>query len=721
MSTHGRLPLRMTGGMAAIVAGLLPIAARAADLEEIIVTSRKQPELASRVPATLTVLSQTQLVDSNAHDLIQMAERVPGMVFSRAPDDGLALTIRGIGTPARSQAFDQSVALFLDGVFLAKGRLYPEAFFDLERIEVLKGPQSAVLGKNTSVGAITLVSREPGNTLAGEFRAEYEAEKGGYVFNAASDVPLSSSTAVRIAVQRLDTNGWVKNEATGRNVPEDDDLGTRLTLRSTAIAGLTATVRFQHSESERIGTGMQLVAPDGTLPYETVLDDHSRAYTTLGRGGDSLHSVRSSIADASLIWALGRNQLVSQSSYVAYRSHYADDLDFNESDHVNFLRHEDYRQIAQELRFESSPDQPISYRLGASYLASQWNSVENQIWATPGYPPGTLDAGQLFNGPFVNDFRQHTGSEALFGLINWHVADQWRATLGLRETHETKDVLYGRTASAPLTKWNTLFNPPFAVTPLSFGATFMDGNASLQWSATDSTQWYVTVGRGTKLGGFAETNGVPHADPAVDARIETEVTHDYELGVKSALLGRRLRLNAAVFDMEIDNFQDTTFNGIAFVTINLPARSRGAEWEVAWQVNDAWQIGGAATYADASENINGARFPMTQAPKWTAVASAEYARPLGATLKWRARIDGRYRAVMYNQRGGLFPSSSFDTIGVLLALEQQRGRWGVELVGRNLNNRVTADFSGPTPDPTAPMSSAPARLRTVTISGWARF
>ena len=386
-----------------------------------------------------------------------------------------------------------------------------------------------------------------------------------------------------------------------------------------------------------------------------------------------------------------------------------------------FVSRDTFRQIAQELRFESSPDQPISYRLGASYLASQWNSVENQIWATPGYPPGTLDAGQLFNGPFVNDFRQHTGSEALFGLINWHVADQWRATLGLRETHETKDVLYGRTASAPLTKWNTLFNPPFAVTPLSFGATFMDGNASLQWSVTDSTQWYVTVGRGTKLGGFAETNGVPHADPAVDARIETEVTHDYELGVKSALLGRRLRLNAAVFDMEIDNFQDTTFNGIAFVTINLPARSRGAEWEVAWQVNDAWQIGGAATYADASENINGARFPMTQAPKWTAVASAEYARPLGATLKWRARIDGRYRAVMYNQRGGLFPSSSFDTIGVLLALEQQRGRWGVELVGRNLNNRVTADFSGPTPDPTAPMSSAPARLRTVTISGWARF
>ena len=721
MSAHAPLAQKAKVGLAAVVASLLAMAAHAAELEEIVVTSRKQPELASRVPATLSVLPQAQLAESNAHDLVQAAELVPGMVFSRAPDDGLALTIRGIGTPARSQAFDQSVALFLDGVFLAKGRLYPQAFFDLERIEVLKGPQSALLGKNTSVGAITLVSREPGKTMGGEFRADYEAEQGGFVLNAAGDVPLSGSTSVRIAVQRLDTNGWVKNEATGREVPEDDYVGTRLTLRSTAIAGLTATLRFQHSESERIGSAMQLVAPAGTWPGETVLDDRSRAYTTLGRSGDSLHIVRTSIADANLIWALGRHQLVSQSSYVGYRSHNVDDLDFNTSDHVNFLRHEDYRQVAQELRLESALDQSVSYRFGASYLASQWHSVEDQVWATPNFPPGAPNAGQLFNGPFVNDFSQRTRSAGVFGLVDWRIADPWRATLGLRETRETKDVLYGRTADAPLTLWNTVINPPFPVTPLSFGESFTDGDFSLQWSATDSTQLYVTISRGTKLGGFVETNGVPNGNPAVDARIKTEVTHDVELGVKSVLMARKLWLSAALFDLEIDNFQDTTFNRTAFVTLNLPARSRGAEFEARWQVSDAWLFGSAATYADASEDINGTSFPMTQAPKWTANVSAEYVRPLGAALRWRTRIDGRHRSVMYNQRGGLFPSTSFDTIGLLLAIESQDGRWGCDLAGRNLGHRVTADFSGPTPDPTAPLSSAPARFRTVTISGWTRF
>ena len=677
--------------------------------------------MASQVPATLTVLSQLELAESNTQDLMQMAELVPGMVFSRAPDDGLGLTVRGIGTPARSQAFDQSVALFLDGVFLAKGRLYPQAFFDLERVEVIKGPQSALLGKNTSVGAITLVSRQPGSTLASEFRADYEAEKGGYVLNAASDVPLSTSTAVRIAVQRLDTNGWVKNEATGRNVPEDIDLGTRLTLRTTAIAGLTATVRLQHSESERIGSAMQLVAPAGTRPYETVLDDRSQAYTTLGRGGDSLHVVRSSMVGATLDWALGKQHVVLESSYVGYRAHYADDLDFNPSDDVNFLRREDYRQIEEDLRFESAQDQAIQYRLGVSHLESQWDSVEQQLWATPGFPHGSPLAGQLFNGPFVNDFRQHTRSAAVFGLLSWQFADQWRSIVGLRETHETKNVLYGRTAEAPLTLWNTVFNPPFPVTPLRFGDTFTDGNVGLQWSPTNATQWYVTFSHGTKLGGYVETNGVAHANPAVDARIETEMTRDYEVGVKSSFLGRRVRLNAALFDMEIANFQDTTFNGTAFVTINLPARSRGAELEATWQLTDAWQFGGAVTYADATENINGTRFPMTQAPTWTANASAEFVGPLGTVLRWRARVDTRHRSLMYNQRGGLFPSTSFDTIGMLLAIEHQNGRCGIDLAGRNLGNRVTADFSGPTPDPTAPPSSTPARLRTVTVSGWVKF
>jgi iron complex outermembrane recepter protein len=130
------------------------------------------------VPITMTVISGGAFAASDVTNLVQIANYVSGMVFSRAPDDGLALSFRGVGTPARTQSFDQSVALFLDGLFLAKGRLYTQALFDVAQIEFTKGTESAVLGKNASVGAISVTSREPGDTFSGEARYGGTAARG---------------------------------------------------------------------------------------------------------------------------------------------------------------------------------------------------------------------------------------------------------------------------------------------------------------------------------------------------------------------------------------------------------------------------------------------------------------------------------------------------------------------------------------------------------------
>ncbi|HWS63681.1 MAG TPA: TonB-dependent receptor plug domain-containing protein [Steroidobacteraceae bacterium] len=148
-------------------------------LQEIVVTAQKRDQAAQDVPITVTVLTADALVASDSKDLFQLANYVPGMVFSRAPDDGLALSFRGVRTGARSQAFDQSVALFLNGLCLAKGRLYSQALFDVRQIEFTKGTESSLLGKNASVGAISIVTREPGSTLAGQVLGTAEVEHGG--------------------------------------------------------------------------------------------------------------------------------------------------------------------------------------------------------------------------------------------------------------------------------------------------------------------------------------------------------------------------------------------------------------------------------------------------------------------------------------------------------------------------------------------------------------
>jgi len=192
--------------MAATTAVLWPTDRAFGDaLQEIVVTAQKRDQAAQDIPITVTVLTADALVASDSKDLFRLANYVPGMVFSRAPDDGLALSFRGVGTGARSQAFDQSVALFLNGLFLAKGRLYSQALFDVRQIEFTKGTESSLLGKNASVGAISVVTREPGSTLAGEVLGTAEVEHGGGTVDGAIDVPLGDKAAVRVAGHYNDT------------------------------------------------------------------------------------------------------------------------------------------------------------------------------------------------------------------------------------------------------------------------------------------------------------------------------------------------------------------------------------------------------------------------------------------------------------------------------------------------------------------------------------
>ena len=692
-------------------------------LTEIIVTARKRPQLIDEVPLAITALTAPTLAATATRDLFDLAGLIPGMVFSRAPDDGLALTLRGVGTPARSQAFDQSIALFLDGTFLAKGKLYPLALFDTERIEVLRGPHSTEVGKNASVGALSIVSREPGSTDAVNATASWDAQRGGYALEAGTDLQLGADSALRVAATHLDRHGWVRNDATGHEVPEDRDSGVRLTLRTRPLPGLSGVLRFQYSDHDRLGTAMQLVGPPGSAgpgAGDTTLDDQSFAFTPRGPGGESHHATLAHLASAHFDLESRGLTWTSETAWVDYQASTLDDLDFSASPDVDFRRGETFHQISQELRLTSPAGGPLEYLAGAFFLRSRWHSIETEYWNVPGFPPGSPIAGQLFNGPFTNDFLQNTQSEALFANGTWRAGQRLRLSAGLRLTGERKDVLYGRFNAAPLTLWNTVINPPFPRTPLEFDGHFLDGNVAAQFELGRTGMVYASFGRGNKLGGFVETNGVANADPAHDARIGSETTNAWELGARYHALANRLRLGLTLFDMEIANFQDTTFNGTAFITTNLPARSRGIEFEASWINPLGLEARLAATWADATELIAGQAFQLTQAPRWTGDASIGYSHQISSRLRSSIGADLRYRGAMFNQRGELFPSNAFTPLGLRAAIEDDAGTWGVAVIGRNVTNRVSAEFAGPTPDPLQPPSASPAPSRSILLTAWIR-
>jgi len=699
-------------------------------LEEITVTAQKRAESSQDVPLTIHTVSADEMSRANVRNLFQIADYVPGMVFSRAPDDGMALTFRGLGSPARSQAFEGSIGLFMDGMFLAKARLYASAFFDLDRAELIKGTDSTLLGKNTSLGAISLITRQPGAEYDADVRVAREFVDGGQTYDLGFDLPFTPTFSVREAIHYNDTAGWVKNTATGRSVPIDDDFASRTTAVLHPWEAFTVSASYQHSDNKRLGTPYQIVDPNLDPIYgEGVLNDREDVFTSLTKTGETTHISEVNFYNLKLEWDLGQYSLVSQTARIDYNLDYDDDFDFSPEPWTDFIRLENYQQFTEELRLASPTGRAIDYIVGAFLFHSDWHSIEHQNWGVPDWPPGTPIAGQLYNGPFTNDFKEKTDSKSVFASATWHWGDRWRMTTGLRYSDERKDTLFGRTNAAPLTIWNTLANPPFPTTALPFSDSFLDGNANLQFSPSSTEMLYLAYGHGTKTGGYVETNTNAYpvfADPAVDSRIKSEAAQTVEAGIKSTLLDHRLRINASIFHTVITNFQDTLFTGAAagFITENLPARSNGFEIETAWQASRELRLAGAVTYAYATETRTAEDAVLvptitchvcraTQSPTWNGTADADYQRPITASLNLVAAAHVRYRGSMYNQQGDSFPSAPYRPLDLSLGVASGNGNWSLVGLVKNLNNSLSEDFASPSVAPNFAGLASPAPLRTV--------
>jgi iron complex outermembrane recepter protein len=220
----------------------------------------------------------------------------------------------------------------------------------------------------------------------------------------------------------------------------------------------------------------------------------------------------------------------------------------------------------------------------------------------------------------------------------------------------------------------------------------------------------------------------------VDAMIKSESTQTFELGLKSLLAERRLRLNVALFDTHVRNFQDTVFTGsvAGFITENLPVSSKGVELETAWQAAPHLRLMLGATYADARERLTTQDFALVpdiacqpcrpaQSPAWTGNADIDYVHTLYKTWNWHVSVHWRYRDAMFNQRGDAFPSGVYDPIDAVLELVRSDGARSIGLSGSNLNNSLSEDFASPSVAPTFAGLASPAPLRALWITARLRM
>jgi iron complex outermembrane receptor protein len=653
-------------------------------LEEVIVTAQKRVENVQDIPLTVNVLDGNVLDAFTIRNTNDLAASVPGLTIQHTPQNLAQVTVRGLGTGSGGESLDQSVGLFIDGIWAGRIREFQASLFDVERVEVIKGTQTTLLGKNTSLGAVTILSRRPGEQLAGYIQGSYEFEFDSAYATGAVDLPTAFGN-YRLSFNEIDEAGYVDNGATGNEVPERDQ--TTLRLGGSWLIGDVGDLflMYQWDELEIAGDTFQ---PDrDTLGFMAAMDPaadiginrRKHAYTSYGRTGDAHDEQDSQRAVLQYDHDIGDYRFTALTGWSEYRNDRLLDSDFLSVDYLTTTYDSDFDQFSQEFRIASPAGRTLDYVAGLYYLDSSMDyaGVTDVSFPWPELPsPLPLDSASRLT------YEQDTEVWSLFGQGTISLGDRWRVTLGMRYTDEEKDALWGRErlrSGGPLADIIAdILAPEVDPTPLNRSEDNLDGSVNIQFDFNQSTMGFISWARGSKSGGFSLDVARPE-----DAEYDTEVAETVELGVKMDLANGAALLNGSLFYTEIDDFQVNTFVGDGFLTETVPAESRGLELETQWAVTTNLLVTASATYAEAEEQDSGLQLPY--APEWSASATARYELPWsGAGLLWRLEGIVNYRDEQYQQRGERALDDALTLLDLRLALLAADERWELALLGRNL-------------------------------------
>ncbi|MBV1686309.1 TonB-dependent receptor plug domain-containing protein [Novosphingobium sp. G106] len=242
-----------------------PVAENAAPVSgDILVTARKRTETVQRVPATVGVVGPETLAATSSTSLLELPSVASGINITR-PGIGneVGITIRGLGSDAFEPSFHTSVGLFADEIYIPHNRGFATSMFDVERIEIIRGTQSALLGRNSTLGAVKLVSRKPGNEFSADFRTSYEFERGSTQFAGGVDIPIAENLAVRVAGLVSDDQGWVYNRVSQDYGAHRKDTAYRAVLRWQPSDRLDITAIAQHGVSQNHGLAIEFIDDNG--------------------------------------------------------------------------------------------------------------------------------------------------------------------------------------------------------------------------------------------------------------------------------------------------------------------------------------------------------------------------------------------------------------------------------------------------------------------------
>lgn len=617
-------------------------------LEEILVTAQKRVQSLREVPVSVNALGGEKIEAAGITSVERMADYIPSFNMTQT-GIGTNIAIRGISSGV-NQGFEQSAAQYVDGIHYGRAQLSRAPFLDIERVEVLRGPQSIIFGKNATAGAISITTAKPGDVHEGKLTALYEPEHGEQDIRLVLSGPITDTLGGRLAILDSRMDGFIENTTLNRDEPSERNRVMRATLQWQPSEAWDITLKLEDGSFDSDGRNIEAVkqvnnpAPDGTLvPYDVLLKmltagpnvyllDTTHDWKRQSNGDYSYNDTEN--VTLTIERTLGEHTFTSLTGYNAYTYDELCDCDFTGAPGFNIRSAEDYSQISQEFRITSPEDQTVSYIGGLFFQSSNLKFHDGIEVPTDSFIASALtqtigSGSNLLRGASTQrDFKQDADMYSLFGQATWNITDSLRTILGARYTTEDKDasrhqyhvtpagaVLPLGTPTSPYNSLWGIFNiEPYEPIKGSRSESSFTPLITLQADLNDTDMVYASFTTGFKSGGFdVRANSHPDNDVnnaynpgSLDPRIrgtfefEDEEVKNYEIGGKFVLAEGAAELNVALFRSEFKNMQTSQFDGgVSFNVTNAgEATVQGLEVDGRWALTDNLLVRGGAAYID---------------------------------------------------------------------------------------------------------------------------
>jgi iron complex outermembrane receptor protein len=669
-------------------------------LETVVVTAQKRQQSLQEVPISMTVLGEEALEKSRIHTLYDIQQLAPNFEAIQSPGWS-GINVRGVGGGGRNVGWDTRVGVYLDGVYLGQSQALDQSLNDIEQIEVLRGPQGHLFGRNTDAGAVSITTRAPSKAFEAAVNGGF-SNHGGREAGGTISGPIAAGVSGKFSFTSETRDGYTTNIANGDKLDNIDRLGARGQLSLQPSQKLKVDLYADYSKIDQnlaLGeptTGLfNVPLVGGPLPHRTV-NFNTTPYKNSELSGLSM----------TINYALdGGNKLTAITGYRDTKQQRGNDTDYGPKDLFRVAYADHFKQTSQEIRVASPGSGKLRYVAGIYLLnedaATNRLAIVGQDTATIiAYPGlGNIPFGALGLAPgsvIANDGRIKTHTYALFGSADYDFAKDWTVNLGARYTSEEKDVLYNLDGSK---------SGGFRIATLKGYAdnrseSRVTPTVGISYALGKTTNMYAKYSTGFKSGGW-NTDFLSAAQVASGLKFDSETVKSYEAGIKGRLMGGRMQYDLAVFSSRFDQYQVFQFVPVGATTalvLNNAGKvdTRGIEASTRLRVTRDLDVGAnlgilRAEYQSfpngGGPGVDYSGQPIADTPKLTAALTFAYriaAPSLGGSFELAGDYSHRSSAVL----GGIFQDlEARNLLNARLAYTPSSGKWSANLWARNLTNQ----------------------------------